>query len=128
VIVVDASAAVALLNAEPQKQLLAEKLAADSEKRMSPVSYSELIMVLSKLHSDPKLIADAFLRDMDVTLLTIDARQAELAVHAFLFFGKGRHRARLNLGDCFSYAAAKACDAPLLFIGDDFSRTDICPA
>src|SRR5437762_3503004 len=101
-IIVDSSAALALLNTESQKEFVAEKLAADPERGMSPVSYTEVIMVLSKLHSDPKLVADAFLRDMAIALLTIDAKQAELAVHAFLFFGKGRHRARLNLGDCFS--------------------------
>jgi ribonuclease VapC len=55
-------------------------------------------------------------------------RHAELAQDAFLKFGKGRHPARLNLGDCFSYAAAKALNAPLLFVGNDFSKTDISVA
>jgi ribonuclease VapC len=125
VIVVDASAAVALLLAEPEQENLAEKLAASPERAMSPVSYSELVMVLSRVHPHPKLIADSFMRDMEVTLLTIDQRQTELAVHAFLLFGKGRHPARLNLGDCFSYAAARALDCPLLFVGGDFLRTDV---
>ena len=127
-IVVDASAAVALVFAEPDQKILAEKLAASTGRMMSPVSYSELVMVLSRVHSDPKFIADGYLRDMHVALLTIDARQTELAVHAFLLFGKGRHPARLDLGDCFSYAAAKAHDCPLLFVGGDFDRTDVLQA
>jgi len=58
----------------------------------------------------------------------LDAEQAALAADAFLRFGKGRHPARLNLGDCFSYALAKSMNAPLLYKGDDFSRTDIASA
>ncbi|HTT83538.1 MAG TPA: type II toxin-antitoxin system VapC family toxin [Rhizomicrobium sp.] len=124
-IVIDTSAAAALIFAEPEQEALAEKLAASPERAISPVSYSELVMVLSRVHRDPKSIADSFLRDMQLKLLTIDARQVELAIHAFLFFGKGRHAARLNLGDCFSYAAARAHDCPLLFVGGDFPRTDV---
>ncbi|HWE06267.1 MAG TPA: type II toxin-antitoxin system VapC family toxin [Rhizomicrobium sp.] len=127
-IVVDASAAVALVLAEPVQGALAEKLASSEERAMSPISYSELVMVLSRAHSHPKLIADAFVRDMRVMLLTIDRQQTELAVHAFLLYGKGRHPARLSLGDCFSYAAAKALDSPLLFVGGDFSQTDVLVA
>jgi ribonuclease VapC len=82
-------------------------------------------MVLSRAHPDPKSIADSFLRDMQVKLLTMDEKQTELAVHAFLIFGKGRHPARLNLGDCYSCAAARACDCPLLFVGGDCPRTDV---
>jgi len=124
-IVVDASAAVALVLAEPTQGMLTQKLAESPERGMSPVSYSELVMALSRIYPQPKFIADAFIRDMNVMLLTIDRRQTELAVHAFLLFGNGRHPARLNLGDCFSYAAAKATDAALLFVGADFSQTDV---
>jgi ribonuclease VapC len=68
---------------------------------------------------------DAWLRDADIVINPIDARQTELARFAFLVYGKGRHPARLNLGDCFSYAAAKALNAPLLFVGNDFAQTDV---
>jgi ribonuclease VapC len=54
--------------------------------------------------------------------------QAEFAIEAFRRFGRGRHRAALNIGDCFSYALAKATDQPLLFKGNDFAQTDIRPA
>lgn len=127
-IVIDSSAAVALLMAEPSQDALAQKLAISPDRAMSPVSYAELVMVLSRLHSDPKAVADKFLHELRVKLLTIDPQQTDLAVQAFLRFGKGRHSARLNLGDCFSYAAAKASDSRLLFIGRDFSQTDVTAA
>jgi ribonuclease VapC len=63
-----------------------------------------------------------------VETVNIDAAITELATQAFLDFGKGRHRAGLNFGDCFAYAVAKATDEPLLFKGNDFSQTDIRPA
>ena len=68
---------------------------------------------------------DALLQTLVMTVTPVDLRQARLARAAFLVYGKGRHPAGLNFGDCFSYALAKAFDAPLLFIGDDFSKTDI---
>ena len=60
--------------------------------------------------------------------VAVDRRQAVLVNEAFLAFGKGRHKARLNYGDCFSYALAKSLDLPLLFKGDDFRHTDVRPA
>ena len=124
-IVVDTSAAVALILEEAGGDTLAAKLATSPQRVLSPVSYSELIMVLSRTFSQPKVVADEFMRDMRITFLAIDEVHAQLAVRAFLLFGKGRHPARLNLGDCFSYAAAMALDAPLLFVGGDFNKTDI---
>lgn len=59
------------------------------------------------------------------TVVPVDQRQAELAIRAWRRFGKGRHPAALNLGDCFSYALAQALDEPLLFTGEDFTQTDI---
>ncbi|HEY1615468.1 MAG TPA: type II toxin-antitoxin system VapC family toxin [Rhizomicrobium sp.] len=124
-IVVDASAAVALILAESAQPLLAARLVRSPDRVMSPVSYAELVMVLSRADAKPKLLADAFLREAGIGIEPIDQRQTELAIQAFLRFGKGRHPARLNLGDCFSYAASKARDAPLLFVGNDFGRTDV---
>jgi ribonuclease VapC len=125
VIVIDASAAIALLLKETAEKHIAAALAQATDRVMSPTSYLEMVMVLSRIHSQPKAVADAFLRDSQVALLPIDDVQAELAAHAFLFYGKGRHPARLNLSDCFSYAAAKSLNAPLLYIGGDFAKTDI---
>jgi ribonuclease VapC len=66
-----------------------------------------------------------FLRTANVRVVSIGEREAEIALRAFERFGKRRHPAGLNMGDCFAYACAKAHDAPLLFIGDDFSLTDV---
>jgi len=71
---------------------------------------------------------DLFLATARIELVPFDATQARLAREAFRRFGKGRHPAGLNLGDCFSYALARAMNEPLLFKGNDFSRTDVIPA
>ncbi len=71
---------------------------------------------------------DELIRDMNLEIVAHDADLARVAREAFLRFGKGRHRARLNFGDCASYALAKTRDVPLLFKGSDFARTDIVPA
>jgi ribonuclease VapC len=125
VIVIDASAVVAILLGETEAPRLLAALGTVPDRFMSPMSYVETVMALGRTSSQPKAVTDTFLLNMNVVVLTIDREQSELAANAFLFFGKGRHPARLNLGDCFSYAAAKALNAQLLFIGDDFVKTDI---
>ncbi len=72
--------------------------------------------------------AEAFLRRAGVTIEPVTLDHGELARQAFLDFGKGRHKANLNYGDCFSYALAKATGEPLLFKGSDFGQTDIIKA
>jgi ribonuclease VapC len=67
-------------------------------------------------------------QEFRIEIVAVDASLAEVSVSAFDLYGKGRHRARLNLGDCFSYALAKSRNVPLLFKGDDFIHTDIVPA
>jgi ribonuclease VapC len=71
---------------------------------------------------------DNLLRDVEVSLEPVTLNQARIARQAYRDFGKGRHKAGLNLGDCFAYALAKEMDEPLLFKGDDFCHTDIEPA
>ena len=68
------------------------------------------------------------LRDVDMRVETVTPRQAEIARYAYRDFGKGRHKAGLNFGDCFSYALAKEMNEPLLFKGKDFGHTDVEPA
>jgi ribonuclease VapC len=77
---------------------------------------------------DNAAILLAFLDAVGAETVAVDRRQAVLVNEAFLAFGKGRHKARLNYGDCFSYALAKSLDLPLLFKGDDFRHTYIRPA
>ena len=71
--------------------------------------------------------ADAFILSAGITLEPVTLDQGELARQAFVDFGKGRHKAALNFGDCFAYALARATGEPLLFRGNDFSKTDITP-
>lgn len=69
-----------------------------------------------------------FLRDYKIAPIAFGDLHREVAVEAFVRYGKGRHPAGLNYGDCMSYATAKVAEAPLLFIGDDFAQTDLTPA
>jgi ribonuclease VapC len=128
VIVVDASAIVAIIRGERDQTRVSAGLLASPERRINPVSYLEVVMALAREYEAPEVEADLFLKKAEIRLHPIDAEQAEWARHAFLTYGKGRHPARLNLGDCFSYAAAKALDAPLLYVGGDFAKTDLKPA
>jgi ribonuclease VapC len=124
-IAIDTSAVVALVSNEPARHRLAQTLAAHKERIMSPISFVELVMVLSRRFADPKAAADRFIDGLRINLVPVNAAQTDWAAYAFATYGKGRSPARLNLGDCFSYAVAKAHDAPLLFVGNDFSLTDV---
>jgi ribonuclease VapC len=124
-IVVDASAVIAMIAKEPAHESVTARLAANTDRFISPVSYVEVVMALTRSMPDGKLTADAYMSATNISVLPIDAEQTQWATHAHAFYGKGRHAARLNLGDCFSYAAAKALNAPLLYVGDDFGKTDI---
>jgi ribonuclease VapC len=124
-IAVDASAVVAVIAKEPPLDRLSRAILVDADRRISPVSYVEVVMALARTMQDAKLQADAYLSGANIVIEPIGSEQSEWAARAFFLYGKGRHPARLNLGDCFSYALAKAFDAPLLFIGDDFTKTDI---
>jgi ribonuclease VapC len=128
VIIVDASAVVAILQAEVGYEQIAGRLLAADDRRISPVSWLEVTMALSRKYADPASVADGYLLRAAIKIHALDSEQAEWARRAYISFGTGRHPARLNIGDCFSYAAAKALNAPLLFVGDDFARTDIRPA
>jgi ribonuclease VapC len=124
--IVDTSALVAILYREPEAAAFA-RLIHDAETcRISVATYVELSMVIeSQLGSDGMRQAEAFFRRAGIVVEPVTIEQGELARQAFLDFGKGRHKAGLNFGDCFSYALAKAMGEPLLFKGADFSRTDI---
>lgn len=124
-IVVDTSAFVAIALEEPGRKILARKLFGAPERVMSIASLVEATMVLSRIYSDPKSAVEEQLRRGGIVLCSVDTDHARWAQHAFLTYGKGHHPARLNLGDCFSYAAAKALNAPLLYVGGDFDKTDV---
>lgn len=127
--IVDTSAMVAILYREPEARAFTQRIHDADFCRISVASFVELSMVVEKqLGPDGMRQAEAFLRRANIGLEPVTVEQGHLARQAFLDFGKGRHPAGLNYGDCFSYALAKALGEPLLFKGNDFGATDIAPA
>ena len=127
--ILDTSAVVAVLYREPEAAAFAQLIHDAEVCRISVVSHVELAMVIEQqLGPDGMRQAGAFIRRAGVVIEPVSLDQGELARQAFLDFGKGRHKASLNFGDCFSYALAKATGEPLLFKGKDFSRSDMKPA
>ena len=129
-IVVDASAVIAMLFGEPSSGALAARLAAEADRVISVASYIESGTVLAGRRRSDRLQAigdlDAFLATAGIELAPTDATQARLALRARISYGRGMgHGGALNFGDTFSYALAKALDAPLLFVGNDFAGTDV---
>jgi ribonuclease VapC len=127
--IVDSSAIIAILRDEPDAAAMAEALQEAPIRRVSAVTYVEAAVVADN-DRNPLLSRrfDGLVRDAHMLVEPVTARQAELARQAYRDFGKGRHKAGLNLGDCFAYALAKEMDEPLLFKGDDFCHTDVEPA
>jgi ribonuclease VapC len=124
--ILDTSALVAILYGEPEARDFVERIRAAEICRISVANHVELSMVIeSQLGPDGMRQAEAFLRRADVVIEPVTIEQGELARQAFLDFGKGRHKAALNFGDCFAYALARATGEALLFKGDDFAMTDI---
>lgn len=127
-IVVDTSAIIAVLTQEADYESVAARLNAAPQRFVPATALVETTMVLTRLHRDPRSVLNRYIAAAKLDIVPIDAPVAAAAQQAFLTFGKGRHRARLNLGDCFSYAAAKVLGYPLLFVGNDFAQTDIIAA
>ena len=127
--VLDTSAVMAVLLSEPGSDELAATLEAAGEVAMSAATYAELaIVVEARKGPAGTRILDQLLDEHGVEIVPFDAHMARLAAAGWRRFGKGRHRAALNLGDCFAYALATARGEPLLFVGDDFTATDVEPA
>jgi ribonuclease VapC len=128
-VIVDSSAIIAILRNELDAAELADALERAPICRISAVTYVES-GVVADCNRDPLLSRrfDGFLRDVKMQIETVTPAQAEIARQAYRDFGKGRHKAGLNFGDCFAYALAKELDEPLLFKGDDFRHTDVMVA
>ena len=124
--ILDSSTVVAILRAELEAPQFARAIQAAEPRRISAVSYVEAAVVID---SSKDAIAsrrfDDFFRASRIAVETVTAKQAEIARQAYRDFGKSRHKAGLNFGDCFAYALAKELDEPLLFKGDDFPHTDV---
>ena len=128
----DASAIIAIIAGESDAASLAARLGQAARVITSPIAVYEAVLGLARVGntsiSDAASVLDQFLMEIDATIVPIDAPCGREAIAAFERFGKGRHPAALNLGDCFAYACAVRGDVPLLFKGDDFPRTDVAVA
>ncbi|MEE7503723.1 type II toxin-antitoxin system VapC family toxin [Methylobacterium sp. C33D] len=126
---VDASAIVVIVAGEPGHRALLDRLRDSPVRLTSGVAVYEAVLAIARLKAVPPEVAgeivDDFLNATGVRRVPIADAEARLAVAAHARYGKGRHPARLNLGDCFAYACARAHGVPLLSVGDDFSQTDI---
>lgn len=123
-LVIDPSVFVAILSNEPEADAFAAKIRAHPRRVMSAPGYLECAMVANRWQSG-RADLDAWLERESIAVIAIDHALAVRAADAFARYGKGRHPAGLNFGDCFFYALASALDAPLLFKGEDFARTDL---
>ena len=123
--VIDTSAVMAILRQEPDRHTIVEALKGADVRRMPTATFVELSMVVeSRAGAEGLRDLDRFLSGADIELVSVDREQAHAARTAFSRFGKGRHRAGLNFGDCFSYALATTMGEPLLCKGSDFVHTD----
>lgn len=127
--VIDTSAAVAILRGETERRNLIEAIEAADSRRMSVATFVEISILVDARHGAEGLRdLDRFLARAEVELVPVDKDQALLAREAFSRYGKGHHKAGLNYGDCFSYALAMVLGEPLLCKGDEFLQTDITTA
>ncbi len=124
--VVDSSVLIAILLKEPEAEHYANRLINTNDIYISAVTIVESSMVIEyKRGEQGAKEYDELLKIIAPTIIAFDEQQAKLARIAWQEYGKGRHPAKLNFGDCCSYALAKSLNQPLLFKGDDFSKTDL---
>ncbi|MGH9152582.1 MAG: type II toxin-antitoxin system VapC family toxin [Acidimicrobiales bacterium] len=124
-LVVDTSAAVAILFDEAGAGDVLAAIGDADPRLLSAATLVELgIVVEARLGRAGGDVVDRFLRDGDIEVVEVDRTQADRAIEGWRRFGKGRHPAALNLGDCFAYGLAMATGQPVLCVGDDFARTD----
>ena len=128
----DASAMVAIIARESEAVALAGRLRQASEVHTSPIAIYETVLGLALAGDtsiqDAQIVLNRFLDEVRAEIISITAEIGRSALTAFERFGRGRHPAALNMGDCFAYACARVLDMPLLFKGDDFPLTDITVA
>lgn len=124
--VIDTSALAAILQGEPERRAFIEAIEGADSRVISAATFVEISIVIEARHGAEGLLdLDRFISRARIVLISVDAEQGQMARLAFRQFGKGRHRAALNYGDCFSYALAAVLGEPLLFKGDDFVHSDV---
>ena len=127
--IVDTSAILSILFAEHDAQRYALSIAEAEVRLMSAANYLEAgIVIDNQIGPAAGRQFDALISRAEILIEAVSREHADLARQAYLDYGKGNHPARLNFGDCFAYALSKQSDQPLLFEGDDFSKTDVSPA
>lgn len=126
--IIDSSALMAILEDEPgASEILLTALRSDC--RMSAATWLEVGIVADQRSAMHGARLDDLVRELEVTVVPVSVRDARVAREAYRRFGRGSgHPARLNYGDCLSYALSVTSGDPLLFVGEDFSRTDVAPA
>jgi ribonuclease VapC len=128
-VIVDTSSLIAILAREPGFERYAEALSEAPVCRISAATFVELAVVIERqFDAEVMSQADALIRRTEIVVEPVTVDHAMLARQAFHDFGKGRHPAGLNYGDCFSYALAKSTGESLLFKGEDFKKTDLISA
>jgi ribonuclease VapC len=126
--VIDTSALLAILLDEPERRTFNEAIEAAASRVMSAATFVEISIVIeSRFGAEGLRDLDLFLERAGIELVAVDTDHAYAARRAFSRFGKGRHPAGLNYGDCFAYALAMVLEQPLLYKGQDFGQTDITP-
>jgi ribonuclease VapC len=124
--IIDSSALLAIVLDEPEREAYVNLIEAAPRRLISAASFVESAIVISSRRGELAVSRlRMFLERAVVEIAGVDAEQAEAAIDAFRRFGKGRHPANLNFGDCFAYALAAVTGEPLLYKGDDFDRTDV---
>ena len=124
--IVDTSAIVAVLMTEPDAEQIAKALGEAPARLISAVTRVELSLVIEGRKGEPgRQDLERLLGSGGFEVVSVTPHHADLAIEAFRRYGKGRHPAGLNIGDCFSYALAMASEQPLLFKGSDFAKTDV---
>jgi ribonuclease VapC len=124
--IIDTSAVLAILLDERDAAIFAGAIENADDRRMSVANYLEAAIVIdNRGDAVAQREFDRFFQRSGITIQPVTLDEARTAREAYRDFGKGRHRAGLNFGDCFAYALARVSDQPLLFKGHDFSRTDL---
>jgi len=122
--IVDSSALVALVLREPGWERIAAELTNSRSVAIGAPTLTETAIVLHAKGA-PSSLLPALLRRAGIDVVAFTERHADLAADAYARYGRGRHAAALNFGDCMTYAVARMASAPLLFVGNDFSQTDL---
>lgn len=127
--IIDTSAIIAVMTHEPAAaELIDVMLAADALFVGAPSLAETSIVLQARFQKDVQGLVARFLQEFEIETTAFDAPHWMAAARAYAQYGKGRHPARLNFGDCMTYAVAKLANMPLLFVGDDFAKTDLIAA